>query len=1101
MRPGRSLGMPPSVSRGPCRRLRGWAGLVSFTVAVTLAGMLLACPAPAGAESPAGDDLSAYQRFVIHPRLARGIEAQRHGDHGGALAQFERARQLAPASVVTALYLAYALRQAGDRPAARRVLEEQLRLTPRHPKLMAALADDAPWLPPPLSPQEQAALARAEQQQELAVLDLQRRQEVEDRIADLRRRIAAGQVDEADALMAKLAVLDPVLRTGLDRDLAQRAIHLQHWSVARAAFDRIDEAGLLSASDARQWLQVCLAGGDTGAARSLLGKPLLQGTTPLLMVARVMQARGETAALQTLVVGRWPRFEQADEEAEWLRFRAAGLPNEPQVTASLPLRFASNRPLRATLVLPALMAQGRFDDAGRMLAELPADQGRLERFALASARDDRIEVERVGGALVRDRPDDLALLDRVSYQLVRLAAAGPAVDLLVAAWPFGAHLASSPPSGRPAPSASGTLAAKSAAAAAARPDTAVIASIVADPALRLRLIDRLVELVDKAPALVPIPARAPLAVPLADALLRERQALMFSAWQDCAAIRRLLGDFAGAYRAPSWVRLARCYREAAPGLAQYALAEALAREPTAPHRLALAYQAYEVEDYRAASEALKPLDARVLDADQLLAAGDDASLERWLARYEQAGDDANDDRYWWWRARLAEPGRPDRALEAIGRAIAIRPAVDYYQLQARLLERRGDAAGARDALERALALKPDDPTLLTALALAHADAGDPVAAAAVLARVATRQPDNPAIDRQLTWFYLRAGDLSAARAQARRVIDELDRDLATVTASASITVGTTVNATAGASGTATTTAGARNIDGATVSDSGGGFTRVATWPDDSTLAQARRDDAHAFRRLHETLGRRWTFAADAWVGNQLSYSGRSGEPGTAYRGYSQAELDYRLLGQAGSGDAALSLFSRVFASSGAGDSAWPLHRPTLGVGLRWKPLVDRVLYLAIEPQLPLGDRDGRRSDLLLRASASLFGDGPFGDDWHPRGRGWFARNLYLDLARYVRDQRWAFTADLRGSYHWKLAEARTLEPYAHLQYSGIRGDDIVRFDKDLRAGLGLRLNQWQGASRYDAWPTRLSAGIEIQHAFRSFLPERNVVLFMLRGRW
>ena len=43
------------------------------------------------------------------------------------------------------------------------------------------------------------------------------------------------------------------------------------------------------------------------------------------------------------------------------------------------------------------------------------------------------------------------------------------------------------------------------------------------------------------------------------------------------------------------------------------------------------------------------------------------------------------------------------------------------------------------------------------------------------------------------------------------------------------------------------------------------------------------------------------------------------------------------------------------------------------------------------------------SDTMLRASAPLFfNGGKYSDGWHPNGSGWFAQNLYLDAAQYVR---------------------------------------------------------------------------------------------------
>lgn len=995
---------------------------------------------PPSARPRGTDDLSDYQRFVIYPRLEKGIEEQRRGSHAAAIAQFERARQLAPQSVLTALYLAYAYRQASDRAAATPVLEDQRQHTPDQPQLAAALAEDAPWRPPPMSDEEVARQQRAEQDARLARLDQSRRQALEDAIAAVRLRIAAGELVEAADLAVRTLPGDAAIHAVLDRDLAQRAIHLRRWPMAQAAFERIDRAGRLTSGDARQWLQIRLSTGDTVGARHLLARPEFQGPENRLALARVLLGRAEHEALRELISGPWPRFATAAQEAEWLQLSAGVAAEDAETITRHPLRFAGNRDLQATLVLPGLLARERFDEADRVLAGMPAEAWKIQRLNLASARSDSGGVLALGRELVSQRPGDLGILDQVTFQLVRLGASGPAADLLLDAWPFA-------PVAVPADVPAGADV------------NAIDADDAADDAdslarkLRPLLIDRLIGLVERDPSLVPAQRRSALARPLPAPDLRERQAMLFTALDDCHSIRRVLGDFSADYGAASWIRLGQCYRDGVPGLAQFAYGKALALEPDSRNRIALAYQAFATEDFATANEAWSGLDSKNLGAAELLAAaaaaagaGDYAGLRRWLDRYDEAGFDEKDDRYWWWRARLAGRSQPDRALAAVRRAIEIRPQAGYYQLEAELLGRAGDPAGALAAIQKALALSPDNPSLLESLAVAHAEAGDPDTAARILQRVDVAQPDNPAIAEQLAYLHLRLGQATAARDRTRAVIDE--------------------------------------------------FGRYPT----ARLDDARREQLYGFRRLHESLGRRWTFSADAWVGNRLSYAGRSAEPGQAYRSFSQIELDYRLATQSGSGDAALSLFGRVLAS-GDSNGIWPLHQPTLGVGLRYKPLVDQVMFLTVEPLIPIGDRADRRTDLLVRASASLLNDGRHSDDWHPLGSGWFARSLYLDLAHYLRDERTAFTADLRGSYHWKLAEGRSLEPYTHVQYTGVRHAALDRFDKDIRAGVGLRLNQWSGGSVHDAYPTRTSVGIEYQHAFRSFLDERDVVLATLRGRW
>ncbi|MCZ0563003.1 hypothetical protein OZI02_23250, partial [Escherichia coli] len=96
----------------------------------------------------------------------------------------------------------------------------------------------------------------------------------------------------------------------------------------------------------------------------------------------------------------------------------------------------------------------------------------------------------------------------------------------------------------------------------------------------------------------------------------------------------------------------------------------------------------------------------------------------------------------------------------------------------------------------------------------------------------------------------------------------------------------------------------------------------------------------------------------------------------------------------------------------------PVKNPMSGTGLRWKPLRDQIFFIAVEQQLPLNGQNGA-SDTMLRASASFFNGGKYSDEWHPNGSGWFAQNLYLDAAQYIRQDIQAWTADYRVSWHQK----------------------------------------------------------------------------------
>jgi adsorption protein A len=109
-----------------------------------------------------------------------------------------------------------------------------------------------------------------------------------------------------------------------------------------------------------------------------------------------------------------------------------------------------------------------------------------------------------------------------------------------------------------------------------------------------------------------------------------------------------------------------------------------------------------------------------------------------------------------------------------------------------------------------------------------------------------------------------------------------------------------------------------------------------------------------------------------------------------------------------------------------------------------------------------------------------------------------SQNLYLDAARYLASDVGAFTADYRTSYHKRVVEGTTVEPYAHVQISAYGSRELQR---DVRAGAGVRWNIWHGATAHDAAPHKLSIGLEFQQAVDTYLPDRNGLFLTLGSRW
>lgn len=324
-------------------------------------------------------------------------------------------------------------------------------------------------------------------------------------------------------------------------------------------------------------------------------------------------------------------------------------------------------------------------------------------------------------------------------------------------------------------------------------------------------------------------------------------------------------------------------------------------------------------------------------------------------------------------------------------------------------------------------------------------------------------PDSPELLRQLVYVNQRLDDKSRTRHYSERVIDDID---------------------------------------------------ITTTPQQG-LTDEQKKERFAFRRVNEDTARRWTFSFDSSPGLTKDSGNSAGSDPNAprdksNRSYGQAEAEYRVgHNQILEGDL-LSVYGRVFAGSGGHTNVAPIYQPMLGMGVRWKPLRERTIFLAVEQQLPL-DRHKSEADMLLRASASFFNNGKYSDEWHPVGNGWFAQDLYLDTAHYVKQDYQLYTADYRVSWHHKISARQTLEPYAHVQYNGTTNTPYYedagkrRLYRDAKLeGIGVRLNHWFGETHYAAFPHKASVGIEYQHISAGHHREtdsKNSLFLTLGVRW
>jgi bacteriophage N4 adsorption protein A len=677
------------------------------------------------------------------------------------------------------------------------------------------------------------------------------------------------------------------------------------------------------------------------------------------------------------------------------------------------------------------------------IAVTQADDATDLRAALTAAlQAHRFDAaERQADLLLAHDPGRAGLFDEVTYKLVAGGAAEQATRLLLRAYPFAAET----------------------------------------PAERDTLFQRLSVLIEQQPGVFSDDQLLRLRDPLNTPALRSRQAALWANLQNCEAVRAALADLSPEYGYDDWMRLGDCSQPEAPALAQGAYARAHARQPGGRGSRALAYSAYASGDYRTALDAWRSVGDERLSGDELIAAVTTAlaadqhqQAATWLTEYRKRGD-ALDHRYWSLLGQNYGSTDAAAATAAFERAVELRPNLDDYLRLARL-----DRAPDRQVLwlERAVDLDGANASVQLQLAYAYTRAGRAPSALKALERAAAIEPDNMGVQAELGYAYWHAGHAALAQRALERVWRADPANLVLAQQLVYVAQRLKQNETA-------------RWYAEQLLDAPSAFTDTPTG--DSVTPAERR---FGFQRLHEDLGRRVTINLDGFSGTHVGTATTGPQAGSGYRSYSQLEADVRLGSPSIRDGSTLSAYARVFGDGGEQRRALPSENAMAGVGLRWKPWRRQVIYLAAENQMGLDDHS--RRDVLLRASASFFNGGRYGDDWHPSDGGWISRNLYLDTAHYLKTDYSAVTADYRTSYHRRIAAKQTMEPYGHLQVNGAWDRGINR---DLRAGLGMRWNIWYDGTTYDADPHKLSLGVEFQQAFQTYLPDRNGVFVTLGTRW
>ncbi|HWX66525.1 MAG TPA: tetratricopeptide repeat protein [Rhodanobacter sp.] len=944
----------------------------------------------AGQESAGG--ANRYQQFMVYPHRQAGYAAMRAGDERVAVAEFQRARALAPQSIDTALDLAEAYRHFGHATQAQNVLDEQRRYTPDDQRLLA---------PKPVAVAPAVDCSRDGR----PVCRAQRG------FDDLQTGNLARAQAELDAPDFARGPEGRALRHAL----VQRAIYLGDRQRADAQLAELDASDKLSTDERGQWFNLLLQLGKLDAARQLQSRGGLDAPEQDLAMAQALGNSGDRKLLAAYMASRQPAFTSEKDERQWVNLLASMAHERPELLARYASRYPANAALQARLSVPLAMARGDSAMAQRLLSRLPGESFREDRFSLDLQQGRYAEAKQQAEALIA-QPEGHHLLDPLSYRLMEAGARDEVKQLLMGAYPF-----------------------------AGNPNSAALFS-------------RLAVLASEQPTLFSSDDRAHLQRPLESVPLRMAQIPILSALRDCDGIRQVMIDLSPSYPAEMWRQLGDCYGSDRPGLAEYAYAEANKRKPDSDVTRALAYQAYSAQDYATALQAWRSVPVAHMKSADLIAAAttaltvDEPAVARsWLDTYAAQGG-RQDDTYWWLRAQADEPRDPALARTDLENAVAQHPDPRYYARLAALQSHAGEAQQALVSLQRASVLAPGDSKLAASLGYAYLLVGAPDKAVVQFERAHQGNPNDPALTRQLLYVHQQLGDSAEAQTYAAQAIDQL----------------------------------------------GPADTDVLN----SKAQQDEDEQRYTLQRLHEDLGRKWRFNADMTLGDTVSSAANTAAPGVSYRSYMQLEAQYRLDPHLTGGDAnTLAAYARIFAGSGASGSVWPVHSPMLGVGIHWKPLISQNIVLSAEQQTPVGNSRNTGNDTMLRASGSWSFSPRFSDDWHATGPSWFTQNFYVDIARYLRAKQTVFTANYQLGWQRKLVDGQTIEPYVHLQYTGIDRAHGAGYARDARIGVGVQWNLWYGETSYDAYPHRFSVAVEGQHAFTSYLHENNAVFLIARTQW
>ncbi|WP_157719053.1 NfrA family protein [Halopseudomonas salegens] len=490
-----------------------------------------------------------------------------------------------------------------------------------------------------------------------------------------------------------------------------------------------------------------------------------------------------------------------------------------------------------------------------------------------------------------------------------------------------------------------------------------------------------------------------------------------------------------------WRLLGQCAHPGRPGAAVVYLRKAVNGGDALAKR-ALAYALFEAGDADEAwrlwlqlSPSLNAPEEYMAMLRSGLAAGNILQAEH---KWQQLALNAEVE-YWRLGAALAlSAGEYQLALERDRRALSLQESAEGLHAAAASALAAGEDRQALIWLQRSRELAPDQPAYLLEhayLLARQAEHQERARAIPLLQRAVEFYPEDFMLQQTLAQLLNEQSEPTLARASLRQAIDLVEPEL-------------------------------------WVADQDG-----------SELAQRK----YELRRSHESLSRRNSFTvASSWSPFSVASAGQP------LRGenYQLVLWDHALGEEPVNNGRTLSVYGRALTAAGRRDSYF--ETAGLGVGIRSKPLSNQNLnlYAELYNESGLRGQGGRGFDLLLRATASLFDQGDYRNDWRPAEQGWHERSLYLDAAWFVDAGELQLLGRFQQGYNYKLANdsPQTLMPYGFVQ--GVMDGK----DEDLRIGAGLRWQYWFDDDRYNAWRGRFAVRAEYHQGLSGSLYDR-------RGGW